>query len=296
MSKLLIVSDQGKACVATTRGLQLARKLGLEAEVVAFTYAPLRKMGMTSKEDQARARSRLLENREVEVQARIDKAAKKGQRVKFQVVWKKEIDEWLLTRLKKGYAAVVKTGHRSGSAVYTSTDWQLLRESPVPVMVLSEKRWHRTKPVLVTVDLTTTDRNKRKLNDLVISTGQAVAEALDAPLNIISAIHISPVLTELDLVDPLAYTRKAREEMKPYISQLAERHGLPEKAFRTKRGPVAKVITSEAAKQRAQLVVMGTVGRTGVRARLMGNTAEDVLRDMNTDVLAMKGAVPLLPV
>jgi universal stress protein E len=48
------------------------------------------------------------------------------------------------------------------------------------------------------------------------------------------------------------------------------------------------VITSEAARTRAQLVVMGTVGRTGIKGRLMGNTAESVLRLLRTDVLALK--------
>jgi len=51
---------------------------------------------------------------------------------------------------------------------------------------------------------------------------------------------------------------------------------------------VEKVISSEAAKERAQLLVMGTVGRRGVQARLLGNTAEKVLRYIRTDVLAMK--------
>jgi len=55
-----------------------------------------------------------------------------------------------------------------------------------------------------------------------------------------------------------------------------------------KKGPVAKVISSVAASQRAQLLVMGTVGRRGIRARLLGNTAESVLRHIKTDVHAVK--------
>jgi len=76
--------------------------------------------------------------------------------------------------------------------------------------------------------------------------------------------------------------------MKPAIAKLSKAHDLPVKAFKVKKGPVEKVITSVAAKQRAQVVVMGTVGRRGVRARLLGNTAEKVLRHLRTDVLALK--------
>jgi universal stress protein E len=33
---------------------------------------------------------------------------------------------------------------------------------------------------------------------------------------------------------------------------------------------------------------MGTVGRSGVKAKLLGNTAEAVLQTLNTDVVALK--------
>ena len=52
----------------------------------------------------------------------------------------------------------------------------------------------------------------------------------------------------------------------------------------------ALMVVSQAAKVGAQIVVMGTVGRTGVKARLMGNTAEKVLGHLKTDVLAIKPA------
>jgi universal stress protein E len=56
------------------------------------------------------------------------------------------------------------------------------------------------------------------------------------------------------------YAREHREKMLPHLKSLAKEHGLPEKDVAMKRGPVSKVITSEAAKARAQIVVMGTVG------------------------------------
>ena len=76
--------------------------------------------------------------------------------------------------------------------------------------------------------------------------------------------------------------------MQPHLKELAATHDLPEKLFRIKRGPVDKVISSDAARVRAQLVVMGTIGRKGIRARLIGNTAEAVLRHLRTDVLTLK--------
>ena len=288
MAKLLIIADLEGKGHATPRGLELAHKLGVDAEVVAFAYASLDRLGI-GKTEQAAVRTRLLDERRRVVQARIDKHRESGQKVGLTVAWEKDIHKWI-NKACAGhtYLAVIKTGHRSDSLVHTSTDWQLLRECPAPVLIVAAKKWHRTRPVLVTLDLGTTVAVKRKLNHRVLQSGQQLANALGVDLEIIAAIEIPTLLSDLDLVDPIAYTRKIRESMAPHIKELAEDHGLPEKSFHCKRGPVEKVITSRAAKVRAQIVVMGTVGRKGVRAHLLGNTAEKVLRHLKTDVLAIK--------
>lgn len=288
MGKLLIIADIDNACFATPRGLELAAKLGHSAEVVAFTYVTLKRSGLKASEQPA-IKKRLIEERQAEVQARIDKYCTPGQKVTLKVVWSEDVAPWIAKRCATAsYAVVVKTGHRSESLMYTSTDWQLLRELSTPVLIVAERKWHRTKPVLAALDLSSKSAAKQALNKLVLATAKVWSEALGAELKVISAIEVPTLLADLDLVDPLAYAAAAKDSMKPHVRALAAAEDLPEVLFRSKRGPVAKVITSDAAKVRAQLVVMGTVGRKGVQARLLGNTAESVLRHLNTDVLAIK--------
>jgi universal stress protein E len=288
MGKLLIIADIEDKCFATPRGLKLAAKLGYDVDVVAFTYAPLKGLQVATAE-QENIRKRLLTKREHEVQTRIDKFKLPGQSVKLKVVWEKNIHHWVNKQCAGGkYTGVIKTGNRTESLVHNPTDWQLLRECPSPVLLVAEKKWHQTKPVLVALDLSSEVATKRKLNDKVLGVAKGLADTLDVELEIIAAIEIPRLLSDLDLVDPIAYVKDAKEAMKPQIKKLATAHGIPEKAFHCKRGPVEKVITSHAAKVRAQIVVMGTVARKGVRARLLGNTAEKVLEHMKTDVLAIK--------
>ena len=288
MDKILIIADlKGDGC-ATPRGLELARRLDLAADVLAFTYAPVKKLKLPAAE-QSRIKDKLLAERGEEVQKRIDRHARDGQKVDLKVVWEKNIDRWVNRECAAGkYLGVINTGNRSESLVHTSTDWQLLRECPAPVLLVAEKKWHRTKPVLVTLDLASDIGTKQKLNNKLLGTARAMAEALGVELHIITAIEIPTLLADLDLVDPGAYAREARESMQPAIRKLAAAHDIPESAFHCKRGPVERVISNEAAKKRAQMVVMGTVARKGVRARLLGNTAEKVLRHLKTDVLAIK--------
>jgi universal stress protein E len=287
MGKILVIADLKDSCIATPRGLRLAQKLGHAVEVVAFTHAPLGRMNLTAAE-KADLKKKLLTSREENVQARIDKYKTPDQKVSLQVVWEKDIHRWIGKRYARPYEMVVKTGRRTESIINTSSDWQLLRECPAPVLIVAEKKWQRTRPILAALDLAGTSREKKQLNHLIIATAMGLAESLEAELKLICAIEIPTLLADLDLVDPATYKQEILAQMKPTIKSLAATYGLPESAFRVKRGPVEKVITSDAAKQRAQLVVMGTVGRKGVKARLMGNTAEAVLRHLKTDVLALK--------
>ena len=288
MGTLLVIADMGEKCSATPRGLQLAAKLGQAVEVVAFTYAPLR--GIKAKQAEQRLlRKQLMADRELVVQARIEKFRQPGQKVSLKVIWEKDICRWVNRRCgEKHFLAVVKTGHRSESLVHTSLDWQLLRECPAPVLIVAEKRWHKARPVLACLDLSSTVATKKKLNHQVLEAASRLAAILEVELKIITAIEVPTLLADLDLVDPASYARQARADMGPQIRKLARTHAIPESDFHCKRGPVDRVIASQAAKVHAQLVVMGTVGRKGVKARLLGNTAEQVLRHMKTDVLAIK--------
>lgn len=288
MGKLLVIADIKGRCGATARGLEIAYKLNLDTEVVGFVYAPLGKLDV-DKESRNDIKQRLLSQREDELKAVIDKHQKPGQRVKLHLHWEKNIVDWVNGRCaRSAYAMVLKTGRRSEGLAYASSDWLLLRECPAPLLILARNKWSRTAPVMAALDLGTKVAAKKRLNDRVLGEARALAEGMGEELEIICAVEVPALLHELDLVDPIAYVKNAREEMVPEIRKLAKRHDIPERAFRIKRGPVEKVIASQAAAKRAQIVVMGTVGRKGVKARLIGNTAEKVLSQLKTDVLALK--------
>ena len=290
MGKVLVVADQGDSCIATSRGLALAQRLQHTVEVVGFVYAPLKRIA-ADKADQTAIKEQLLQKRREQLEARIAAFAAEGQKVALKIVWLKDIHPWINKRAASTqFDMVIKTSHDSGTIGYTSTDWHLLRECPAPVFIAAENKWHRTKPVLAALDLGTKARAKRKLNEQVLEHAIQLSAALGVELKLICAIEVPVLLADLDIVDPNSYADQQREHMLPQIRALAAKYDLSEKAFRCKRGPVDKVICSTAASSRAQLVVMGTVGRSGIKGRVIGNTAESVLRLLRTDVLALKPA------
>ena len=290
MSVVLIVADRaGESQVALARGITLAEKLGHAVQVVAFAYEALGVMGIRTPSEQASARNKILARRKAEVEAEIARHNPHDLPVATTLVWQKDIHHWLIRQCaRKSYAVLIRTGHRTDRFFYTRTDWQLLRECPVPVMIVAEKKWRSTRPVVAAIDVNTRLRVKQSLNHDVIATAKRYAEALDAPLYILQALHIPAILTELDLVDGPERSHQLKREMAPKLEKLSEQHGIALKQFRMKQGPVDRVITSEAARLKAQLLVMGTVGRKGVKAKLLGNMAESVLTRVRTDVLALK--------
>lgn len=290
MPRLMIVADlHGKPHVALERGLALAQKLGCQVHVVGFCYESLGSQGINNKKRQQQIKKKLLALRKRQVLEQVRKIKSTRLKVVTEVIWEKSIHEWIIKQCRNGnYEAVVKTGRRSESFAYTSTDWQLLRECVAPVMIVAEKRWRNTRPILAAVDLGSKSRVKQQLNKQVIATAQVYAQAMECELYVLNAIHLSPLLTELDLIDEFTHTQEIKQELQKVVKRLSSQYDIPEKHFRLKQGPVEKVITSEAARLKAQLVVMGTVARSGVSARLIGNTAEKVLSHLRTDVLALK--------
>lgn len=288
MGKILIIADQDDSCYATPRGLELAAKLGQQADVVAFAHTSLKSLDVSAAKS-AKIKKLLLRDREKTVQERIKKFKQRGQKVTLKVVWAEDITPWVKKQCANGaYLGVVKTGSASGPLVHTGSNWHLLRECQAPLLLVSQKKWHHTKPVLAALDLVRTSKRKRLLNHKVLSAARDLAQALDVELKVITAVEVPTLLADLDLVEPDAYVREAKEKMRAEIKKLADEYDLPQKAFLCKRGPIEKVITSTAAKVRAQIVVMGTVSRGGVAARVLGNRAEEVLEHLHTDVLAIK--------
>lgn len=289
MPAVLIVADlPGRPQVALERGLVLAQKIGATVEVVGFCYESLAGSGMTVPQ-QKQLQRKLIAQRKSELKEKVADLKQGRLKTAIDVIWEKDLAAWVSARCAASdYAAVIKTAHRSSTLTYTSTDWHLLRDCKAPVMICAEKKWRKTRPILAAVDAGSSSKVKQRLNRQVLDTATQWATALGTEVVVLHAFHVPAVLAELDLVDEYTHAQKMKAQIEPRLQRLAAEFGLSSEHVNLKKGPVDKVITSEAARTKAQLVVMGTVGRRGVKARLIGNTAERVLERLRTDVLAIK--------
>lgn len=88
--------------------------------------------------------------------------------------------------------------------------------------------------------------------------------------------------------------RDAGREILAKAQALARRKGVRARAVlgEPETGSVADSIIREAKRCKADLIVMGTHGRRGVRRLVMGSDAEHVLRETSVPVLMVRGATP----
>ncbi len=170
---------------------------------------------------------------------------------------------------------------------------RLLRKCPCPVWIIRPTR-AQTQRVLAAVD---PDPDEIELNRTILELAASMTELYGGELHIVHAwefygertlqassfAHASPgeIQTMLDVT--LAAHRSALEELLAAV-------GVADGPWQIHlgKGPPAEVVSSVVGKQRINLLVMGTVARTGISGMLMGNIAEQVLDEVRCSVVAVK--------
>lgn len=179
----------------------------------------------------------------------------------------------------------------------------LLRKCPVPVWVMRSGR-SGTHRVLALVDPDPDDPARDGLNDLIMELATSLAHRKGWELHIGHAwtlageatLRSSPYV-ELpgEIVDLMV--RDTEMMRLGQLDLLAIRH-VPEsdRTIHMVAGAPGVVLPRLVDRLDIDLVVMGTVGRTGLRGLIMGNTAETILRAVRCSVLAVKPKGFLTPV
>lgn len=289
MHKVLVIVDSAeKKQIALTRGLELAQVMGADIEAVSFTHEYIKAVSVKPA-SQTKIKNYLIKGRTSWLKGELEKAKYDGVKVTSKVIWSKQFHQWIIQHCQQQhYLAVVKTGHRSDTFYHTSTDWHLLRECPAPVLLVAEKKWRKTRPILAALDLSSSKKSKQKLNQQILQTAADYANKFNRELHVVHALHISTVLQDLDFIDRKALANERKADLKPVIEKICAQYDLSKRQFHIRADVAHKIIPSVADKIKADLVVMGTVGHHGLASHFIGSTAEKVLTHLRTDVLALK--------
>lgn len=92
--------------------------------------------------------------------------------------------------------------------------------------------------------------------------------------------------------------REEEEKQRLMLNASLARNGIEQENIQVyfSKGEAKKLIPEIASMMAADLLIMGTVGRSGIPGFFIGNTAEAVLRQVDCSVLAIKPEDFLTPV
>ena len=291
MKNILVVAEKNATnLVALNKALALARSTGAAIELVGFVHENgIENSELLNKRQQQAVKKKLLDDKKALIKTELAKLVTKGVKIKTDVVWEKSVHDWIISRCKASdFDLVVKSGHRSETMFYTPTDWHLIRSCPTPVLITSSKSWAGKQPIVAAVDLNTEVKNKVKLNKRVIEFAKMIADCTAQPVKYVFTISLPRVIADLEIIDEVKLAKEAKAKAAEQLKTTYAAYNISLKDVIIRRGDASKVISKAAKQNKTDLVVMGTIGRKGIRGKLIGNTAESVLSKLQSDVLAVK--------
>jgi universal stress protein E len=228
----------------------------------------------------------------------VKSAGASSERVSVEVAWDRPLHEGITRQvLRHKPDLVLKDTHHHPAierALFTNTDWHLIRECPAPLMLVRTDAWGDASRILAAVDPLHEKDRPAALDRKILDTASFMAQALGRELHVIHVIE--PIEAMVSLEEgyvPIAFpveeiNRKLRYEHEHALrSLLAERH-LPRGRVHRRRGSVRGELIAAARELPAALVVMGAIARTGLKRVFLGSTAERVLEYIPCDVLIVK--------
>lgn len=169
--------------------------------------------------------------------------------------------------------------------LFGSTSMHLMRKCPCPVWVMKPGQRRRYARILAAVDPVPSDDEHNSLNVKIMELATSLARVERSELHVVHAwVPVNERVWRLgNRLSPAA-----REEVVHEIQQAHEQwfgallEKSPLKGLRVQlhllKGEAGNLIPWVAQRKHADVIVMGTVCRTGVAGLFIGNTAEKVLR------------------
>jgi nucleotide-binding universal stress UspA family protein len=181
---------------------------------------------------------------------------------------------------------------------FDSDDFHLMRKCPQPVWLLKPSKEEKCQRVLAAIDLDQENNEEGKaLNKLIMDLATSLAHWQKSDLHILSCWSLYGETTLRDsaflkvseekiadiLIEEKIYNETAMKNlMARYSDSQCTQHLI--------KGSAKECIPDFVHQNSIDVLVMGTLARTGIPGLLIGNTAETILQLIDSSVLTVKPA------
>ena len=298
---LVVLNPENDKQYALARAVRLAKeqknsnpvKITLFLAIYDLSYEM---SALLSPEERAEMHRNLIEQRKLAIQPYIEKYDSDGINFSSTVVWHSNEAEAITTEVEThNYDLVVKYTNAEESLkslIVTPVDWQILRKCPTPILVVKDGDWKHQRRILVAVNVSDDENEAHStFNDELVSLSMDLADSLDrGNIHLVTAYPPTPINMAIDLPEFSSgeYSSGLRGQYLLNMKALRQKYGIDGDHTHVLEGFPEDVIPQVAEKLEAELVILGTIGRTGLSAAFLGNTAEHVISKLNCNLLAIK--------
>ena len=221
--------------------------------------------------------------------------------------------------LRNGHDLVIKMPEITDwlDHLFGSNDMHLLRKCPCPVWLIKPDSPKSYQNILAAVDLDSDDDTELTTESQKVLNHQILQMASSLAVNDLSQLHVAHIWdapAESLMHSPFIKTSKAEiddyvkkvkhqqeEKLNTFLhdavdSQVGDMLDYLKPNIHLIRGLASQSIPKLAKEIEADIIVMGTVARTGIQGFIMGNTAETNLNQINCSVIAIKPPEFITPV
>lgn len=292
MTSVLMVCDPKESKFSLLgRAMDMAALHSAKLHVLDLLYVKgMANLAGVSESRRDAAKAQLIKQRELEIRTAMDQRGIDRKSSSIHVAWGKDLTLAVLDYCKKidPVLVVKRVTSKNKQVFHTPTDWHLIQHCPAPLLVSPMKAFRKNPTIMVALDLATKVKSKLALNHRLMAAAKRLADASGAELHVACCVAVNPILAELDMIEPLEEKRKMKKKVKPMLSEFQRNYGIDSKNIHFKTGSPSKVLNSLAQKLKADVVVIGTAGRKGVKGRLLGSTSEQMLQHLYTDMLLIR--------
>jgi len=289
MKKILVILEQDQEDqYALERAVVMAEKLKARVHVLLCCYQELswvnNVFGMM---ENIHIKEKIIEQKELWWQD-YAKPYINTVLISHEVIWSKYFVDSILEHCQSHeYDFYVKRGHRSETLFYTPSDWLLLRKSQIPSYIVVEKERKAADTLLLALDFLASSDEKQQLNRKLLEFARDFADKMEMELHCCFAIAPPKVLSDTGFIDPEEYAEKATEMAQETAEVLLEPYKIAPENQHIKIGSAHKVIANQAQKLNAGAIVIGSMGKSAMSGKVIGNTCEQVLHISKKDVFVL---------
>lgn len=177
-------------------------------------------------------------------------------------------------------------------ATFTFTDWQLIRKLSFPLWLVKPQEWQENPTIVAAVDPMHRHDREGILDQAIVDAGKGLESKCDGNLLL---LHTYQRLVEIGDYAKFEFKSgklpideiedKMRQDHSRHLDSFAAKNEIPPNAIHQLPGRTRDVLPIFARANGADLVIMGAVARTGLKRRLLGSTAEQVLDLLPCDIL-----------